>query len=218
VIGVRTKMRRVLLAVVSLGAALACVGGGTGARTGGASAARADSAQAQGAPAPSAAKPSPDGAGVPKITEIKEDGLKSLLGAGVERQRPLLVNFWATWCVPCREEFPDLVKIKGQYPADRLDFVLVSLDDASDIGKAVPEFLSEVRATSLPTYLLNAADEGAAINLVDPQWGGELPATYLYDRAGKIVFKHTGRIKPDELRAAIEQALSAKPSEAGSQK
>src|SRR5947209_7547611 len=209
-------MRRVLLAVVSRGAARACVAGGTGAREGSADAGGA-SAQSRAPSKAAAAKPTPGDAGKVEVTEIREDGLKSLLGAGAARERPLLVNFWATWCEPCREEFPDLVRIKGQYPSDRLDFVLVSLDDASDIGKAVPEFLSEVRATSLPTYLLNAADEGAAINLVDPQWGGELPATYLYDRAGKIVFKHTGRIKPDELRAAIEQALSAKPSEAGSQ-
>ena len=63
----------------------------------------------------------------------------------------------------------------------------------------------------MPTYLLHAEDEGAAINSVDNTWSGELPATFLYDRAGRLVFKHTGRIKPVELRAAIDQALSAKP-------
>jgi thiol-disulfide isomerase/thioredoxin len=213
-------MRRVILAFVSLGAALACVGGGGGARTQNAVAAGA--AQAPGgsqaaANSQTAAKPAAAAAGAVKVTEIKEEGLKSLLGAGAGRERPLLVNFWATWCEPCREEFPDLVKIKGQYPADRLDFVLVSLDDVSDIGKAVPEFLAEVRATSLPAYLLNAADQEAAINLVDPTWSGELPATFLYDRTGKIVFKHKGRVRADELRAAIDQALSAKPQEAGAQ-
>jgi thiol-disulfide isomerase/thioredoxin len=197
-----------LLAVVSLGAALACVGGGAARTAGG-----AESAQTQRASRP-AVEASGDAAAAPKITEIKEDGLKALLNAGAGRERPLLVNFWATWCEPCREEFPDLVKIRGQYPSDRLDFVLVSLDDASDIGKAVPEFLAEQRAASLPAYLLNPADQEAAINIVDPTWDGELPATFLYDRAGKVVFKHTGRIKPDELRAAIEQAVGAKPQDA----
>ena len=208
-------MRRILLAVVSLGAALACVAGGTGAREGNAAAGGA-SAQAQGLSKAAAAKPAPDGA--VKVTEIKEEELKTLLGAGGARERPLLVNFWATWCEPCREEFPDLVKIKGQYPSERLDFVIVSLDDAADIGKAVPEFLAQTHAGSLPAYLLNAADQEAAINLVDPTWSGELPATFLYDRAGKMVFKHKGRVKPDELRAAIEQTLSAKAQEAGAQK
>ena len=154
---------------------------------------------------PAEAKP----AAPPKVTQIDEAALKSLLGAGTARARPLLVNFWATWCVPCREEFPDLVKIREQYGADRLDFILVSLDDPTDIDKAVPEFLSEQRATALPSYLLRATDENVAINFVDPGWSGELPATFLYDRSGNVAFKHKGRIKPAELRAALDRALAA---------
>jgi thiol-disulfide isomerase/thioredoxin len=153
----------------------------------------------------------------PKVTEIKEAELKTLLGAAGGRLRPLLVNFWATWCAPCREEFPDLVKIRKQYAADKLDFIIISLDDPSDIQKAVPEFLKEVRATSFPAFLLHADDDGAAINLVDPTWSGELPATFLYDRSGRLVFKHKGRISPAELRAAIEQTLGAKAQGAGKQ-
>jgi thiol-disulfide isomerase/thioredoxin len=154
----------------------------------------------------------------PKVSEIGEAGLKSLLGAGAGRARPLLVNFWATWCAPCRDEFPDLVKIRGQYPAEKLDFVLVSLDDPSDIATAVPEFLAEVRATAFPSYLLHAEDDSVAINLVDPSWSGELPATFLYDRSGALVFKHKGRVKPAELSAALDRALRDKPHEAGAQK
>jgi len=165
------------------------------------------------APPPGASKPAP-----PKVTEIDEAMLKSLLGAGAGRARPLLVNFWATWCVPCREEFPDLVKIRGQYDESRLDFVLVSLDDPADIDKAVPEFLTEARATHFPAYLLHASDESVAINLVDPDWSGELPATFLYDRSGSVVFRHKGRVKPAELRAALDEALKDKPQEAGAPK
>jgi thiol-disulfide isomerase/thioredoxin len=153
----------------------------------------------------------------PKVTEIREPELKSLLGAGEGRARPLLVNFWATWCVPCREEFPDLVRVRRQYAADKLDFVLVSLDDPTDIDKAVPEFLAEMRAAAFPSYLLHAEDESVAINFVDPTWSGELPATFLYDRAGALVFKHKGRVKPAELRAALDEALKDKPPEAGAQ-
>ena len=157
-------------------------------------------------------------AAAPKVTEIKEADLKSLLGAGAGRERPLLVNFWATWCGPCREEFPDLVEIRGRYGVDTLDFVLVSLDDPSDIGKAVPEFLAEARATAFPSYLLNADDSDDAINYVDPTWSGELPATFLYDRTGALVFKHRGRVKPTELRAALDEALKEKkPAEGGAQ-
>ena len=151
------------------------------------------------------------GASMPTVTELKDDGLKSLLKVGEARARPLLVNFWATWCGPCREEFPDLVKLRGHYAADKLDLALVSLDDISDIGTAVPDFLVESGASSLPAYLLHAEDDGAAINLVDPTWAGELPATFLYDRTGRVVFTHKGRIKPAELQAAIDKALDAAP-------
>jgi len=146
----------------------------------------------------------------PAVAEIKEDGLKSLLKAGEPRGRPLLVNFWATWCGPCREEFPDLVKLRGRYASDSLDFALVSLDDVSEIEAAVPDFLLESGAASLPAYLLHADDDGAAINSVDPTWGGELPATFLYDRAGRLAYTHKGRIKPAELQAEIDKALAAK--------
>jgi thiol-disulfide isomerase/thioredoxin len=162
-----------------------------------------------GGPAGAQKKKSPAGPPPPppKVSEIDEVALKSLLGVGSGRARPLLVNFWATWCTPCREEFPDLLKIRGQYPEEKLDFVLVSLDDPSDIQTAVPEFLSEQRATGFPSYLLHAADDSVAINLVDATWSGELPATFLYDRTGHVVFKHKGRIKPAELRAALDAAL-----------
>jgi thiol-disulfide isomerase/thioredoxin len=154
----------------------------------------------------------------PKVTEIDEVALKSLLGAGAGRARPLLVNFWATWCAPCREEFPDLVKIRSQYDAAKLDFILVSLDDPSDIEKAVPEFLSEQRANGLPAYLLHASDDSDAINFVDKDWSGELPATFLYDRAGAVVYKHKGRVRAPELRAALDEALKEKPQAAGEQR
>jgi thiol-disulfide isomerase/thioredoxin len=202
------------LVCASLALAVACTRGTV---TGDASAAQKQSEQKQSEqkqPAqkqqqpPSGARA--QGAGRPRVSEVKEDGLKSLLRVGEARERPLLVNFWATWCGPCREEFPDLVKLRARYAADHLDFALVSLDDISDIETAVPDFLLESGAASLPAYLLHAEDDGAAINLVDPTWEGELPATFLYDRSGHVAFKHKGRIKPAELQAAIDKILDAK--------
>ncbi|HEX8337179.1 MAG TPA: TlpA disulfide reductase family protein [Pyrinomonadaceae bacterium] len=202
-------MRRGLLTAAALCAAFACAAGLASACAGQGAAPKQGAAKPAAEPQGGAAKP--EGGEVksaaPKVTQIDEAALKSLLGAGAGRERPLLVNFWATWCVPCREEFPDLVEIREQYKADRLDFILVSLDDPSDIDKAVPEFLSEQRAAHLASYLLRASDESVAINLVDPTWGGELPATFLYDRSGSVVFQHKGRIKPAELRAALDRVL-----------
>jgi thiol-disulfide isomerase/thioredoxin len=138
------------------------------------------------------------------VSPIDTDALKALLTQ--ERQRPLLVNFWATFCDPCRDEFPDLVKIDKEYRPRSLDFVTVSLDDVTEIKKEVPKFLDEMNAT-MPAYLLNVSDPEPAINLVDRRWQGDLPATFLYNEKGEVVYKHIGRVNPAELREAIEKVV-----------
>jgi thiol-disulfide isomerase/thioredoxin len=162
----------------------------------------------KGAAQPSTKKASDAGA-LPVVREVDLAALKKLLPGENAKARPLLVNFWATWCEPCREEFPDLVKIDEQYGAGKLDFITVSLDDVADIQKGVPEYLQKMHAR-MPAYLLNVPDPEDVINLVDPQWSGAMPATFLFDARGTLVFKHMGRIKPDELRAAIEKVTTDK--------
>src|SRR6476660_862365 len=85
----------------------------------------------------------------PKITQIDVLALKRLVRPN---GKPLLINFWATWCGPCREEYPDLVKIDNEYRG-KIDFVTVSLDDLVDKDTAVPQFLTEMKA-EMPSYLL----------------------------------------------------------------
>jgi thiol-disulfide isomerase/thioredoxin len=140
------------------------------------------------------------------VREIDFEGLKKILQRDPKDTRPLLINFWATWCDPCREEFPDLVKLDPDYTSKRLNFVAVSLDEVSELKTTVPKFLKEMKAT-MPAVLLNVNDPEPAIKSVDEKWDGQLPATFLYDRDGKVVFKHFGRIQPDELRAAIERQI-----------
>src|SRR5204862_8243450 len=109
-----------------------------------------------------------------KVTLVDEMALKKLL---VPNGRPLLVNFWATWCDPCREEFPELVKVDGDYRDKGLNFVAISLDDITDIKTAVPKFLTEMKA-KMPVMLLNVSDPEPAIKVVDANWDGQLPATF----------------------------------------
>jgi thiol-disulfide isomerase/thioredoxin len=144
--------------------------------------------------------------GTAKVSAINADDLKGLLKRN--RPGPLLVNFWATWCDPCRDEFPDLVKIDQQYRSKGLDFIAVSLDDLADIKTEVPKFLRAMHAT-MPVYLLNVSDPEPAINAVDKEWGGSLPATFLYNAQDQIVYKHFGRINVIELRTAIEKLVGS---------
>jgi thiol-disulfide isomerase/thioredoxin len=143
------------------------------------------------------------------VSEIDLDGLKKLIQRDPKDNRPLLINFWATWCDSCREEFPDLVKIDADYRAKGLNFVAVSLDDVADIKTKVQPFLKEMKAT-MKVVLLNVNDPEPAIHTVDPNWQGDMPATFLYDKDGKVVFKHFGRIKPDELRSVIDTQVRNK--------
>ena len=89
-----------------------------------------------------------------KITKIGQAELAELLKP---RQRPLLINFWATWCDPCREEFPDLVAIDAEYKG-KIDFITISLDDLAEINRDVPKFLQAMKA-EMPAYLLHTPDQ-----------------------------------------------------------
>jgi thiol-disulfide isomerase/thioredoxin len=138
------------------------------------------------------------------VTEIDAVRLKEVISRQSSGTRPLLVNFWATWCEPCREEYPDLVKIGSQFKSKGLDFITVSLDDVGDIKTKVPEFLKDMHA-EMPAYLLNTPDPETAIAAMDANWSGSLPATFLLNNKGEVVYRHFGRIKPEELSTEIQK-------------
>lgn len=143
----------------------------------------------------------------PKITQVDGAGLRNILKTN---GKPLLVNFWATWCDPCREEFPDLVKIDADYKG-KIDFITVSLDEVEELKTGVPKFLTEMKA-EMPAYLLTTQDEDALISFVSKDWQGGLPFTILYDGSGKPAYTRMGKVKIDVLRAALEKSLSPTPA------
>lgn len=142
------------------------------------------------------------------VTRLDFAGLQTLLKREPEAKRPLLINFWATWCTPCVEEFPELVKIDHEFRPRGLDFVTISLDDLAEIKRDVPKFLAAMKA-EMPAFLLKTADEDAAIQLVAPDWRGGLPFTILLDSTGKIAYSRMGVVKPEILRLEIEKVLPA---------
>lgn len=147
-------------------------------------------------------------ANLPKVTQIDETVIKTVLKPN---GKPLLVNFWATWCDPCREEFPDLVKIDADYKG-KIDFITISLDFPEDLKTSVPKFLAEMKA-EMPAYLLVTADESAVISSITKDWQGGLPFTLLYNEKGEIAYFRQGKVKSDLLRAEINKTLEAKKSD-----
>jgi thiol-disulfide isomerase/thioredoxin len=142
----------------------------------------------------------------PKVTQIDILALKRLVRPN---GKPLLINFWATWCGPCREEYPDLVKIDNEYRG-KIDFVTVSLDELADKDTLVPQFLAEMKAQMRP-YLLVTDNEEAAMAVVSKEWTGGLPYTILFDAKGGIAYSRQGKVKIDLLKAALVKSASAGP-------
>jgi thiol-disulfide isomerase/thioredoxin len=113
--------------------------------------------------------------------------------------RPLLVNFWATWCDPCRAEMPALIAATR---GAAVDVVLVSLDPAKELP-AVRAFLRSVAAKGA-LFIVAPGDPEIFIDKVDATWDGTVPYTLLYERNGKIV----QRLKGEQQRADFARALA----------
>ena len=96
-----------------------------------------------------------------------------------------IVNFWATWCVPCRKELPDFEKINQDYTGKPVKVLLVSLDFPKDIESSLKPFL-EKNAITADVLLLNDPNRNAWIDKVDTSWSGSLPATLIYNKSKRI--------------------------------
>lgn len=90
-----------------------------------------------------------------------------------------VINFWATWCGPCRVELPDLEKIHLDYKDKNVKVLLVSLDFPSAVEKSLIPFLT-TNNISAEVLLLDDPDGNSWIGKVDPSWSGALPATLIY--------------------------------------
>ncbi len=102
----------------------------------------------------------------------------------------ILVNFWATWCSPCREELPHLLKLEKELASEGFRLVVVSADEPEQALEA-GQFLDSIGAKP-PRYIKRTSDTDAFISAVDSTWSGALPAVFLYDRTGKRVNSFVG--------------------------
>ena len=118
----------------------------------------------------------------------------------------LLVDFWATWCVPCRAELPQLVKLQAKLKARGLEIITISADEPETVN-AAPKFLKSTGADVLPAYVKRAKDDDKFIGALDPKWQGALPALFLYDKTGKKVQAFFGETPMAQIEAAIAKLL-----------
>jgi len=119
--------------------------------------------------------------------------------------RALLINVWATWCLPCREEFPDLVKLAQDYDKN-IRVIGISVDDSDDLDSKVIPFLKNQNA-EFENYLLKVVDPEDFINLLNKDWSGAVPATFIYDNTGKQKESLIGKQSYELFEKAIKKVI-----------
>ena len=139
----------------------------------------------------------------PPLAALDEAGYRRLIAQA--KGRVVLVDFWATWCDPCRAEMPQLVRLAARYQARGLELATISCDEPEQEADAAA-FLQKNGAPA-PLYVKHAASDEKFIDAIDPKWSGALPALFLYDRQGRLVKSFVGETEMAALEAAVKQLL-----------
>jgi thiol-disulfide isomerase/thioredoxin len=144
-------------------------------------------------------------AAAPAAVQVAVAELPAILAAvKAPGAQAVLVNVWATWCEPCREEMPDLVRFYRDHRAQGLRLVLISADD-DDQRAEVTRVLTALHFDG-PAFIKRGNDM-TFIDALDPHWKGALPATFLFDARGDKRTSWLGSVTYDDLRARVSGLL-----------
>ena len=148
--------------------------------------------------APTAVAQTPTLAELPEIlTAVRSPGA-----------RAVLVNVWATWCDPCRQELPDLIRFYRDHREDGLRLVLVSADDEENRAE-VARVLAEAGLPAETLSFIKRGDDMKFINGLDRHWSGALPASFLFDGRGRKRHSWPGPVTYHSLELGAGHLLAA---------
>jgi peroxiredoxin len=114
------------------------------------------------------------------------------------RGQVVVLNFWASWCAPCREEMPDFADLRAQFHPDGVEFVGIAIDNPERVAR----FLQD-QPVNYPILIGEGAASNLAQQLGNP--GGALPYTVVIDRDGRVMLSHLGRLPRAKLEAALSK-------------
>lgn len=138
-----------------------------------------------------------------KLIPLDEAAYARLISSS--KGKVTLVSFWATWCVPCRAEVPQLVQLEKRLQDKGLKLVLISADDV-DSEMDARRFLT-TKNVPMPSYQKVVKNDDKFIEGLDPKWSGALPALFLYDKTGKKVKSFVGETEMAAIEAAVKKLL-----------
>jgi len=125
------------------------------------------------------------------------------------RGEVVVLDVWATWCGPCVKEFPRLAKWNAKYGPEGLAVIAVSIDNEEDRESKVLPFLRKQDTEGVDLLQYIGGDHDAMVNSIDREWAGEVPALFIYDRAGKRVASLPGEREAKDVEARIEDVLTS---------
>ena len=137
------------------------------------------------------------------LLPLDETGFEKLVHA--HKGKVVLYDFWATWCAPCREELPQLVRLAAKLRSQGFELVLISADEPEQEA-AAEKFLKQSAAPG-PLYRKQAQNDDQFINSIDAKWSGALPALFLYDKSGRKARSFIGESGMSTIEAAIRKLL-----------
>ena len=124
------------------------------------------------------------------------------------RGKPLLVNFWATWCEPCRDEYPMLNELAKQYAPQGLKVVGVNMDQDGDLI-LMRRFIARYKPI-FPNYRKKPSEAEAQFDMgVLPGWTGSLPISIFYTKDGRQVEHFVGEKNREAYEGAIRSLLNS---------
>ncbi|HKQ96692.1 MAG TPA: TlpA disulfide reductase family protein [Candidatus Polarisedimenticolia bacterium] len=161
-----------------------------------------------------AAKPAPStpAAPVTGLQLIPAEGADVLKAVKAPGARAVIVNLWASWCPPCREEFPDIIKVGRELKGRGVRLVLVSGDFDAGHEDAL-KFLKE-HGVDFPTYVRTGSDQ-EFIDGFAPEWSGILPTTLIYDGTGKMRHLHEGTVTYKQLKDLVLEVVNSPGARSG---
>lgn len=118
-----------------------------------------------------------------------------------------VVNFWATWCVPCVKELPEFTALQNHYKGKPVKVILVSLDFATAYPKKIQKFINK-KKLDLEVVWLNETDANKFIPKIERSWQGSIPATLLKYPKNKYTKFFEGVITEKQLQVLIDKQLA----------